>query len=182
MTTYGIIPARLASTRLPRKLLLSETSKPLLQHTWESAMRARSLAQVIVATDSDEIAHTVQQFGGRVEMTGEHPSGTDRIAEVARRCSSKVDLFVNIQGDEPEIEPGCIDLLVQLMEENPQAEMATLATPFRRKADLESPSCVKVVCSPEGRALYFSRLPIPYSRDVSVEDLIGAITRLGCCT
>ncbi|MCA9099191.1 MAG: 3-deoxy-manno-octulosonate cytidylyltransferase [Planctomycetaceae bacterium] len=172
MIAYGIIPARLASTRLPRKLLLQETSKPLLQHTWEAAIRARELSEVIVATDSDEIFHTVTQFGGRAEMTGEHNSGTDRIAEVARRCSSKVEVFVNIQGDEPELEPGTIDLLVRLLEENPNAEIATLATPFKSRADLESTSCVKAVCSPDGRALYFSRLPIPFARDADVGALL----------
>ena len=85
MRVYGIIPARLQSSRLPRKLLLAETGKPLLQYTWEQACRAKSLAEVIVATDSEEIARAVERFGGRVEMTGEHPSGTDRIAEVVRR-------------------------------------------------------------------------------------------------
>lgn len=132
MIAYGIIPARLASTRLPRKLLLKETSKPLLQYTWEAAIRAKRLSEVIVATDSEEIQRTVTQFGGRAEMTGEHNSGTDRIAEVARRCSSRAEVFVNIQGDEPELEPGVIDLLVKLLEENPNAEMATLATPFKK--------------------------------------------------
>ena len=86
MRVYGIIPARLQSSRLPQKLLLSETGKPLLQYTWEQACRAKSLAEVIVATDSLEIAAAVTRFGGRVEMTGEHPSGTDRIAEVVRRA------------------------------------------------------------------------------------------------
>jgi len=172
MIAYGIIPARLASTRLPRKLLLEETSKPLLQHTWEAAIQAKSLSEVIVATDSDEIHHAVTSFGGRAELTGEHQSGTDRIAEVARRCSPRVDVFVNIQGDEPELEPGSIDLLVKLMEENPEAEMATLCTPFRTRSDIESPSCVKAVCSPDGRALYFSRLPIPYTRDQEIDEVL----------
>lgn len=172
MIAYGIIPARLASTRLPRKLLLQETSKPLLQYTWESTVRAKSLSEVIVATDSEEIYQTVQEFGGRAEMTGEHNSGTDRIAEVARRCSSRVDIFVNIQGDEPEIESGTIDLLVRLLEENPEAQMATLATPFKSRAEIESPSCVKAVCAPDGRALYFSRLPIPYTRDQNIDELL----------
>ena len=99
MRAYGVIPARLQSTRLPRKLLLAETGRPLLQYTWEAACRARSLAEVIVATDSMEIADVVRRFGGRCEMTGEHPSGTDRIAEVARRCCPDADVVVNIQGN-----------------------------------------------------------------------------------
>ena len=161
----GIIPARLQSTRLPRKLLLADTGRPLLQYTWEAARQARSLADVIVATDSSEIAAAVQRFGGRSEMTGEHPSGTDRIAEVARRCCSSADVFVNIQGDEPEIDPAQIDLLVRTLLEHPRAEMATLATPIRNRTDRDSPSCVKVVCAAGGRALYFSRAAIPFCRD-----------------
>src|ERR1700733_14490350 len=102
MNVYGIIPARLKSTRLPRKLLLSETGRPLIEYTWRSASRASSLKQLIIAADSDEIAATVIAFGGRCEMTGEHASGTDRIAEVALRCCPDGEIFVNIQGDEPE--------------------------------------------------------------------------------
>lgn len=172
MRAVGIIPARLHSTRLPRKLLLAETGKPLVQHTWEAARQARSLAQVIVATDSLEIAAAAQRFGGRCEMTGEHPSGTDRIAEVARRCCSDADVLVNIQGDEPQIDPAQIDLLVRSLLEQPRAEMATLATPIRNGADRDSPSCVKVVCAQDGRALYFSRSMIPFCRDLDPDSLL----------
>lgn len=172
MRAVGIIPARLQSTRLPRKLLLAETGRPLLQHTWEAAKPARSLAQVIVATDSSEIAAAVQRFGGLYEMTGEHPSGTDRIAEVGRRRCSDADVFVNIQGDEPEIDAAHIDLLVSTLVEHPRAEMATLATPIRNRTDLNSPSCVKVVCAADGRALYFSRSMIPFCRDVEPDSLL----------
>ena len=172
MRAVGIIPARLHSTRLPQKLLLADTGKPLLQHTWEAGRQARSLAQVIVATDSSEIAAAVQRFGGVYEMTGEHPSGTDRIAEVARRSCSDADVFVNIQGDEPEIDPAQIDLLVRTLVEHPRAEMATLATPIRDRAERDGPSCVKVVCSADGRALYFSRSMIPFCRDVDPDTLL----------
>ena len=112
MNVYGIIPARLHSTRLPRKLLLAETGRPLIEYTWRAASLAKSLKQVIVAADSDEFARAVSEFGGRCELTGEHPSGTDRIAEVARRCCPDGDVFVNIQGDEPEIDPANIDAVV----------------------------------------------------------------------
>ena len=168
----GIIPARLHSTRLPRKLLLAETGKPLLQYTWEAARRSRSLSDVIVATDSPEIAAVVNRFGGRCEMTGEHPSGTDRIAEVARRCCADADVFVNIQGDEPEIDPAQIDLLVRTLLEHSRAETATLATPIRNAPDRDRPSCVKVVCAADGRALYFSRAAIPFCRDADPDSLL----------
>lgn len=165
MPHYGLIPARLQSTRLPRKLLLADTGRPLIQYAWESARRARTLSAVIVATDSSEIAEVVQGFGGRVELTGEHPSGTDRIAEVVRRSLPEAEIVVNIQGDEPELDPAHIDRVVSLLEQRPGAEMATLATPITCVEQILAPSCVKVVCAEDGRALYFSRSPIPYSRD-----------------
>ena len=161
----GIIPARLQSTRLPRKLLLCTTGKPLLQHTWEAARRANSLSQIIVATDSEEIADAVESFGGRIEMTGEHPSGTDRIAEVVRRACDVADIIVNIQGDEPELDPRSIDQLVREIVDCPDAQMSTLATPITTEQVLSDPSCTKVVRGSDGRALYFSRSTIPFCRD-----------------
>lgn len=172
MRACGIIPARLQSSRLPRKLLLAETGRPLLQYAWEAACRARGLNEVIVATDSEEIAEAVRQFGGRCEMTGQHPSGTDRIAEVVRRCRLDAEIIVNLQGDEPEIDPAHIDALVETLQHYPDAQMATLATPITELDRLDDRSCTKVVCSASGRALYFSRLPIPYCRDGRVEDLL----------
>jgi len=172
MRVYGIIPARLQSSRLPRKLLLSETGKPLLQYTWEQACRAKSLAEVIVATDSPEIAAAVKRFGGRVEMTGEHPSGTDRIAEVVRRSCRDAQLVVNIQGDEPEIDPEHIDLLVKTLEAHPACEMSTLATPITSRRELDDHSCNKVVCADDGHALYFSRATIPFVRDAVWDELL----------
>lgn len=172
MKAYGLIPARLHSTRLPRKLLLAETGQPLLQYTWEAACRAQSLSGVIVATDSEEIAAAVRAFGGRCEMTGEHPSGTDRIAEAARRACPDADILVNVQGDEPEIDPAQIDRLVATLAAHPSAEMATLAAPIRRREDRDAPSCVKVVCAADGRALYFSRAAIPFVRDGQPDALL----------
>ncbi len=165
MNVYGIIPARLQSTRLPRKLLLAETGRPLIEYTWRSASRAQRLHQLIVAADSDEIAKTVNGFGGRCELTGEHPSGTDRIAEIARRCCPEGEIFVNIQGDEPEIDPANIDAVVQALIDCPTAQMATLGTPMRSLDQVQASSCVKVVAAKDGRALYFSRAPIPFCRD-----------------
>ena len=174
MNVYGIIPARLQSTRLPRKLLLAETGRPLIEYTWRSASRAERLHQLIVAADSDEIAKAVREFGGRCELTGEHPSGTDRIAEIARRCCPDGEIFVNIQGDEPEINPANIDAVVQALIDCPTAQMATLATPMRSLEQVQASSCVKVVAGKDGRALYFSRAPIPFCRDRDPEEILSA--------
>jgi 3-deoxy-manno-octulosonate cytidylyltransferase (CMP-KDO synthetase) len=167
MPVYGLIPARLESSRLPRKLLLDRTGKPLLQYAWEAAIRASSLDEVIVATDSAEIAQVVRRFGGRAEMTGPHNSGSDRIAEVVKRCCKDAEIVVNVQGDEPELNPAEIDRLVAALRLATGAEMATLATPIRDELILQDPGCVKVVCAADGRALYFSRAPIPFVRDAS---------------
>jgi 3-deoxy-manno-octulosonate cytidylyltransferase (CMP-KDO synthetase) len=164
MNAQIIIPARLASTRLPRKLLLRETGKPLIQHTYESACRSSRAAGVCVATDHAEIFDEVCCFGGRVEMTDpQAPSGTDRVAEVARRMGD-AKIIVNVQGDEPEIAGRSIDLAIELLESNPAAVMSTLATPIRNRRQLEDPACVKVVFDAAGRALYFSRSVIPHPR------------------
>jgi 3-deoxy-manno-octulosonate cytidylyltransferase (CMP-KDO synthetase) len=159
-----VIPARLASTRLPRKLLLTETGKPLLQHTYEAACRANRPTGVVVAADCEEIAAVVRGFGGRVELTSpDCASGTDRVAEIARRLP-EVDIFVNVQGDEPEISAAAIDLAVELIERDPTAVMSTLATPIRERSRLNDPACVKVVFGRAGQAIYFSRAAIPFAR------------------
>jgi 3-deoxy-manno-octulosonate cytidylyltransferase (CMP-KDO synthetase) len=177
MKAVGIIPARLASSRLPRKLLLEAGGRPLIQFAWEAARSARSLAEVIVATDSEEIAAAVRGFGGRAEITGEHASGTDRVAEVVRRCLPRTGIVVNVQGDEPEIDPAQIDRLVETLVAHPNAETATLATPIRDVRDLHAPSCVKVVCAADGRALYFSRAAIPHVRDEDPAALLAQPAR-----
>ncbi len=163
-TSYVVIPARLESTRLPRKLLLCETGKPLVQHTYEASRRAAKPLGVYVAADHESIATAVRGFGGDVVMTSpDCASGTDRVAEVARRLSD-ADILVNVQGDEPELPGSSIDRVIELLEENPRAVMSTLATPIRTKERLNDPSAVKVVFDGRGRALYFSRSPIPYAR------------------
>ena len=179
MRVLGVIPGRLQSSRLPGKLILAETGKPLIQHTWESAAQAASLQdaetgqpRLLVATDSLEIALCVRGFGGEVAMTGDHPSGTDRIAEVVRKSAPDADVIVNIQGDEPDIDPAAIDLVASLLIDNPETEMATLCAPIDDVDVLRDPSCVKAVCAADGRALYFSRSPVPFSRDRSAEELI----------
>jgi 3-deoxy-manno-octulosonate cytidylyltransferase (CMP-KDO synthetase) len=164
-TSFIVIPARLASTRLPRKLLLRETGKPLIQHTYESARLATRPMGLCVACDHAEIFEAVRGFGGEVQMTDPNAAcGTDRVAEVARRMPD-VDIVVNVQGDEPEIAGSSIDLAIGLLEENPDAVMSTLATPIRSRRQLDDPSCVKVVFDQCGRAMYFSRSPIPHPRE-----------------
>jgi 3-deoxy-manno-octulosonate cytidylyltransferase (CMP-KDO synthetase) len=164
MKTAIIIPARYASTRLPGKPLLRETGKYLVQHVYERAARSRRATVVIVATDDPRVAAAVEGFGGRAAMTRrDHASGTDRVAEVARDLD--VDVVINLQGDEPLIDPGDVDLLADLIACDPDAEMATLATPLRSVKAWRNPNCVKVVCDAAGRALYFSRSPVPFVRD-----------------
>lgn len=175
MKTVGIIPARLQSTRLPRKLLLAETGKPLIQYVWEIASACRVLDEVIVATDSQEIADAVNGFGGRAELTADHPSGTDRVAEIVRRCCSDAEIVVNLQGDEPELETETITALVDAITSS-GAEMATVAAPIRDASVVASPDCVKVVMDDQQRALYFSRSPIPFVRDGSVQKLLAEST------
>jgi 3-deoxy-manno-octulosonate cytidylyltransferase (CMP-KDO synthetase) len=165
MEIVGVIPARFASTRLPGKALLSETGRPLIQHVIEAARRAQSLERIIVATDDHRIAQAVEQFGGEFMMTSAlHATGTDRVAEVAARLES-ARVIVNLQGDEPEISGAALDRVVSLLDEDTEAPMATLATPIRDESIYRDPACVKVVCSARGRALYFSRSPIPHHRD-----------------
>ena len=158
----GIIPARYASTRFPGKPLALIAGKPLLQRVVEQCQKAKSLSEVIVATDDTRIWEVAQNFC-RVEMTRpDHPSGSDRIAEVAERCGG--DAVVNIQGDEPLIDPGVIDAVAHAVAHN---EMSTAATPIRNPSELDNPNVVKVVVNAAGRALYFSRRTIPYLREAA---------------
>jgi 3-deoxy-manno-octulosonate cytidylyltransferase (CMP-KDO synthetase) len=165
MEIVAVIPARFASTRLPGKPLLAETGRPLIQHVVEAARRCLSLQRIIVATDDPRIALAVTAFGGEAMMTrADHATGTDRVAEVAARVE-EARIIVNVQGDEPEIASSTIDRVVDLLKTDLDAPMATLATPIRDEAVFRDPSCVKVVCSRLGRALYFSRSPVPCHRD-----------------
>jgi 3-deoxy-manno-octulosonate cytidylyltransferase (CMP-KDO synthetase) len=158
----GIIPARFASTRFPGKPLALIAGKPLIQHVVEQCQRAKSLSEVIVATDDTRIWEVAQDFC-RVEMTRpEHPSGSDRIAEVCERCDAEA--VVNIQGDEPLIDPDVIDAVANALAQN---EMSTAATLIKDPAELDNPNVVKVVVNGAGRALYFSRRTIPYLREAA---------------
>jgi 3-deoxy-manno-octulosonate cytidylyltransferase (CMP-KDO synthetase) len=158
----GLIPARFASTRFPGKPLHLIAGKPLLQHVVERCQGAKSLSEIIVATDDERIAGVARKFC-RVELTrADHPSGSDRIAEVAERCGG--DAVVNIQGDEPLLEPAVIDAVAAALAE---CEMSTAATVITDPAEYDNPNVVKVVVNAAGRALYFSRRTIPYVRDAA---------------
>lgn len=168
MSSIAVIPARYASTRFRGKPLANQTGKYLIQHVYEQVAKARSIDDVIVATDDRRIVEAVESFGGRSVMTRkDHPSGTDRVAEVA--AGLDCEIVLNVQGDEPEIEPEALDRLVALMRQS-EHPMATLACSFDAlrtqgiEADPGDPNCVKVVCD-KGRAIYFSRSVVPYERD-----------------
>lgn len=160
MRLVGVIPARYGSTRFPGKPLVPIAGRPLLHWVIDRCRQAAGLAEVVVATDDERIRESVRSLC-RVEMTREdHPSGTDRIAEVAARVPA--DGYVNIQGDEPLIEPGVIDAVAGLLGD---FEMTTAAAPLRQAVDLDNPNVVKAVRALDRSALYFSRLPIPGLRD-----------------
>ena len=162
MKVIGIIPARHSSTRFPGKPLALIAGKPLIRHVVERCQQAKSLAEVVVATDDTRIWEVAQSFC-RAEMTApDHPSGSDRIAEVVSRCAC--DAVVNIQGDEPLIDPAVIDAVAGALA---QAEISTAATPITNPDEYDNPNVVKVVVSATGRALYFSRRTVPYLRDAA---------------
>jgi len=163
----AIIPARWASTRFPGKPLVLLCGRPLLQHVWERACRARLVDRVIVATDDMRIAEAAFEFGAEVALTSaRHPTGTDRLAEVAGRLKS-ARIILNVQGDEPDIAPATIDRLVRALQDDPRLGMVTAASPVTEPAEVGHPNVVKVTVDREGRALYFSRSIIPHDRDGS---------------
>lgn len=158
-----MIPARYGSTRLPGKALADIAGKPMIQHVYERAAKASSLDEVLIATDDETIAAATAAFGGRCEMTaGTHQSGTDRLAEVVGRLPC--DVIVNIQGDEPMIEPAAIDAAVAPFLTGPEERFGTLATRITTLEEHLDPSTVKVTVGLDGYALYFSRAPVPYFR------------------
>jgi 3-deoxy-manno-octulosonate cytidylyltransferase (CMP-KDO synthetase) len=161
-----VIPARYASARLPGKALITLATKPMIQWVYERACRSRA-AEVLIATDDLLIVSAAHSFDAEAIMTDStHKSGTDRIAEVARaRSWPDSDIVVNVQGDEPLIPPELIDQVASLLESSRQADVATLATTIESIAELMDPNAVKVVTDGQGRALYFSRAPIPWNRE-----------------
>ncbi len=162
----AVIPARYGSTRFPGKPLAKQTGKYLIQHVMERAAQAHRLGRIIVATDDQRIFDAVISFGGEAFMTGEHPNGTSRIAQVVAALGQAASpIIVNVQGDEPEIEPEVIDQLVAGLEADAEAPMATLAADFADDEDPADPNIVKLVVNSAGRAMYFSRSLIPFDRD-----------------
>jgi 3-deoxy-manno-octulosonate cytidylyltransferase (CMP-KDO synthetase) len=161
MKVLGVIPARYASSRFEGKALADLLGKPMIQHVYERASRAKTLADgLMVATDDQRIYEAVTEFGGEVVMTAEHPTGTDRIAEVASRVDA--DVLVNVQGDEPLIEPAMIDEAVEPVLRSSGIDLGTLVHRVRSEAEYLNPNVVKVVVDTSGFAMYFSRAPIPY--------------------
>lgn len=175
MRVTAIIPARYASTRFPGKPLAEILGKPMIQWVCERTAQAAHVNRVIVATDDERIATAVEAFGGEVAMTrADHPTGTDRLAEVAERIDT--DLVVNVQGDEPLIDPKMIEQAVAPLRRNRGIPMGTLKCPLTSVEEFRSPNVVKVVTDRQGFALYFSRAPIPFPReqvDTLPEDLAG---------
>jgi 3-deoxy-manno-octulosonate cytidylyltransferase (CMP-KDO synthetase) len=182
--TVVCIPARYASTRFPGKVLAQDTGKYLIQHTWEQACKARLPERVVIAADDEKIVRAAREFGAECVLTStSHQSGTDRIAEAVGH--SDADIIINVQGDEPQIDPAHIDYLARLLLDHPDAPMATLATGFARREQILDPNVVKVVVAiadggwriadsppggtsrsaPVARAMYFSRSVIPYDRE-----------------
>lgn len=159
-----VIPARFGSTRLPGKPLVSLAGKPMIQHVYDRAKRAQTVDEVLVATDDQRIMDAVSAFGGHARMTrSDHRTGTERIAEVA--AHELGDIFINVQGDEPLIDPLAIDAAVGALLEEPPAQISTVATTIRHAADVMDPNVVKAVLDFDDHALYFSRAPIPWIRD-----------------
>lgn len=159
-----VIPARFGSTRLPGKPLVSLAGKPMIQRVYERAKLAQTASLVIVATDDDRIVKAVEAFGGEARMTrSDHRTGTERVAEVAAHTEG--DVYVNVQGDEPLLDPVAVDTAVNSLFEEPQAQISTVATPVKSTSDIMDPNVVKTVLDFDGNALYFSRAPIPWVRD-----------------
>ena len=157
------IPARYDSTRFPGKVLAQDTGKYLVQHTYEQACRATRPESVMIAADDERIVAAAVTFSARCVMTEpEHQSGTDRIAEAVADVDA--DIIINVQGDEPDIDPAHIDYLAELLLDDPELPMATLATRLRRPEQVADPNIVKAIIDTRGRAIYFSRCPIPYDR------------------
>src|ERR1700736_4248345 len=177
----AIIPARYAATRLPGKPLVPLAGKSMIERVWERVSEAEKISRVIVATDDERIMKAVAGFGGEAVMTrAEHRSGTERVAEVAATAiHGGDDIFVNAQGDEPLIDPGAIDAVVEAVESDEQVLIATLAVPIARPADIMDPNVVKVVLDFDDNALYFSRAPIPWVRDTASKIQVRHLKHLG---
>jgi len=164
MNVIAVIPARFSSTRFAGKVLAKDTGKFLIQHTYERACLAKLPEKVIIAADDEKVAAAAETFGAECVLTSpDHQSGTDRIAEAV--ADMDVEIIVNLQGDEPEIDPGNIDYLVKMLMDNPDCPMATLAAEFQAAEQVSDPNIVKAIIGCSNKAIYFSRSPIPYDRE-----------------
>jgi len=173
-----VIPARFGSTRLPGKPLVSLAGKPMIQHVYERAKLASQADRVIVATDDERIVKAVETFGGTARMTRpDHRTGTERVAEVAAHETG--DVFVNVQGDEPLLDPVAVDTAVNALLEEPAAAIATVATLIKIPADIMDPNVVKTVLDFDGNGIYFSRAPIPWVRDTGGKIQVRHLKHLG---
>jgi 3-deoxy-manno-octulosonate cytidylyltransferase (CMP-KDO synthetase) len=173
-----VIPARYGSTRLSGKPLISLAGKTMIQRVYERAKLSERTDRVIVATDDERIINAVKGFGGEARMTRtEHRTGTERVAEVAAHEAGEV--FVNVQGDEPLLDPNAIDIAVGALLEEPQASVSTVATPIKTPGDIMDPNVVKAVLDFDGNAIYFSRAPIPWVRDTASKMVVRHLKHLG---
>ncbi len=173
-----VIPARYGSTRLAGKPLISLAGKPMIQRVYERAKLAEKADRVIVATDDERIVKAVEEFGGEARMTRtDHRTGTERVAEVAAHVAGEV--FVNVQGDEPLLDPTAVNTAVKALLEQPAAAISTVATPIKTPADIMDPNVVKTVLDFENYALYFSRAPIPWVRDAASKIQVRHLKHLG---
>lgn len=174
-----VIPARFGSSRFRGKVLAKDTGKFLVEHTYEQALCARTVGKVVIATDSKEVMEACESFGAECVMTSEsHKSGTDRIAEAVGQIDAEI--IVNLQADEPEIEPCYIDMVAELLMQNPDAQMATLVAGFENQEQIADPNVVKAVVDKNGRAIYFSRSVIPYDRTAGgIGPIGGYLKHLG---
>jgi 3-deoxy-manno-octulosonate cytidylyltransferase (CMP-KDO synthetase) len=173
-----VIPARYGSTRLPGKPLVLLAGQPMIQRVYQRAKLAKKADRVIVATDDERIVKAVEGFGGEARMTrSEHRTGTERVAEVAAHEAG--DVFVNVQGDEPLLDPNAIDVAVNSLLEEPVASIGTVATPIKTPGDIMDPNVVKVVLDFDENAIYFSRAPIPWVRDAASKIVVRHMKHLG---
>jgi 3-deoxy-manno-octulosonate cytidylyltransferase (CMP-KDO synthetase) len=173
-----VIPARYGATRLPGKPLVSLAGQPMIQRVYERAKLAARAHRVIVATDDERILKAVESFGGDARMTRpDHRTGTERVGEVA--AHEKGDVFVNVQGDEPLLDPAAVDAAIDALLEEPAASIATVATPIKTPADIMDPNVVKTVLDFDNNGLYFSRAPIPWVRDTAGKIQVRHLKHLG---
>ena len=164
MKVVAVIPARYGAARFPGKPLAPIAGKPMVQHVFERVKQARRVERTLIATDDERILQAAMQFGGEAMMTRlDHRSGTERMAEVAMQVEAEI--YVNVQGDEPLVDPAAIDAAVAALEEDPEVQVATICVPIEKAQDIVDPNVVKVVSDFQGDALYFSRAPIPWIRD-----------------